>query len=227
MWERISQPMPVNAYLLRLGSLCTPIFVIVFLLEGFTRREYDWMRHPISSLSIGPFGWIQVMNFIVTGVLVALIGLGLRWTFALKSRGSVFGPILLVVAGIGLIGAGIFVSDPVFGFPPEEPLVLAQFTEHGHLHDVFSMLWFLGLPSAGFVFAVRFFTLNKRGWAFYSLASGLGMIVLFVLASLGFLQRPGFVDVAGIYQRLSVTAGLSWASAIAIHAVPPDAAPPR
>jgi hypothetical protein len=208
----------MKSFLLSLGSLCTPLFVIAFLIEGFTRPQYDWMRHPISSLSIGPLGWTQIMNFVMTGTLVAVIGIGLRLGLAPHSRGSLFGPILLVIAGAGLIGAGIFVSDPVFGFPPDKPLVLAQFTAHGRLHDLFSMLWFLGLPGACFVLAVRFFTIGEPGWAVYSVLSGLGMTAFFVLASMGFLQRPGFVDVAGIYQRLSATTGLSWASLIAIHA---------
>jgi len=175
------------------------------------------MRHTISVLSIGPLGWTQIANFVITGTLVALIGIGLRLAFAPHSRGSVSGPILLLVAGIGLVGAGVFVSDPVFGFPPDKPLVLAQFTSHGHLHDLFSMLWFAGLPAACGVLAARFFSIGEPGWAVYSLLSGFGMIVFFVLASMGFLQRPGFVDVAGIYQRLSAMAGLSWAALIAIH----------
>src|SRR5262245_61137958 len=207
----------MKLFLLWLGSLCTPFFVSVFLIEGLTRSQYNWMRHPISSLSIGPFGWEQIVNFVVTGALVALIGIGLRLAFAPHSRGTLFGPILLAVAGTGLIGAGIFVSDPVFGFPPDKPLVLAQFTAHGRLHDLFSMLWFLGLPSACGVLTARFFTIGEPGWAVYSLLSGSGMIVFFVLASMGFLQRPGFVDVAGIYQRLSATTGLLWVSLIAIH----------
>jgi hypothetical protein len=208
----------MRSYLLWVGSLCTPFFVTAFLVEGFTRPQYNWMRHPISSLAIGPLGWTQIVNFVITGTLVALIGIGLRLAFAPHSRGSVFGPILLVVAGIGLIGGGIFVSDPVFGFPPDKPLVLAQFTVRGRLHDLFSMLWFLGLPSACCVLAVRFFTIGELGWAVYSLLSGFGMIAFFVLASMGFLQRPGFVQVAGIFQRLSATTGLSWASLLAIHA---------
>src|SRR5215472_16489484 len=171
----------MKSFLLSLGSLCAPVFVSAFLIEGFTRAQYNWMRHPISSLSIGPLGWTQITSFVTTGTLVALIGIGLRLAFAPHSQGSVFGPILLIVAGIGLIGAGIFVSDPVFGFPPDKPLVLAQFTSHGHLHDLFSMLWFVGLPAACFVLAVRFFAVGEPGWAVYSLLSGLSMIVFFVL----------------------------------------------
>jgi hypothetical protein len=68
------------------------------------------------------------------------------------------------------------------------------------------------------VLAVRFFAIGQHGWAVYSLLSGIGMIALFVLASTGFLQRPGFVDVAGLFERLSATTGLLWASLIAIHA---------
>jgi len=208
----------MKSLLLSFGPLCAPFFVVVFLIEGVTRPQYDWMRHPISALSIGPRGWSQIANFVVTGVLVASIGIGLRLALPPRARSSLSGPILIALAGIGLIGAGVFVSDPVFGFPPDKPLVLAQFSWQGHLHDLFSVLWFLGLPAACVVLAVRFFAIGQRNWAVYSLLSGLGMMVFFVLAAIGFRQRPGFVDVAGVYQRLSVTTGLSWVSVIALHA---------
>jgi len=34
-------------------------FVVAFLLEGATRPDYDPLRHPVSSLALGPFGWTQ------------------------------------------------------------------------------------------------------------------------------------------------------------------------
>jgi hypothetical protein len=46
----------MKSLLFWLGSLCAPFFAIVFLIEGLTRPQYNWMRHPISSLSIGPLG---------------------------------------------------------------------------------------------------------------------------------------------------------------------------
>jgi hypothetical protein len=39
--------------LLACGAIACPLFVIVFLIEGAIRTDYDPLRYPISSLSIG------------------------------------------------------------------------------------------------------------------------------------------------------------------------------
>jgi hypothetical protein len=205
--------------LLALGALCAPVFIVTLVIEGFTRARYNWLRFPISSLSIGPQGWIQIMNFITTGSLIVLLAIGLRLALEPRSKGSVWGPIAVAVAGIGLIGAGLFVSDPVFGYPPDQPLVLKQFTTHGHFHDFFSMFWFMGLPTACFVLARRFLGLGEDGWAVYSILSGIGMLVFFILAGAGFNQTTGLVDYAGVHQRISVSTGLLWLMFLAIHHV--------
>src|SRR4029450_6927248 len=59
----ISRGILMKSYLLWVGSLCTPLLVSAFLIEGFTRPQYNWMRHPISSLSFGPLGWPQIVSF--------------------------------------------------------------------------------------------------------------------------------------------------------------------
>jgi Protein of unknown function (DUF998) len=205
--------------LLALGALCAPVFMIGFMIEGFAREHYSWLRYSISALSIGPHGWMQITNFIVSGWLIVLLAIGLRLSLEPGSRGSVFGPIAVAIAGIGFVGAGIFVSDPVFGYPPDQPLALKQFTIRGHLHDFFSMFWFIGVPTACFVLARRFFALGETTWAIYSILSAVGMLVFFVLAGVGFNQTQGFVDYAGLYQRLSAGTGLIWLMLFALHQI--------
>ena len=215
--------MPINSKdsvatkaLLMCGAIGCPLFVIVFLVEGATRADYNALRYPISSLSIGTFGWTQAANFIVTGLLILAFAIGLRR--ALQSGiGAVWGPLLIGMAGIGLIGAGAFTSDPVFGYPPGAPLVLAQFSTHGHLHDLFSVLVFLGLPIACFVFSRRFATQRNNRWSIYSALTGMGILAAFVLAAIGFNQTPGFVEIAGVYQRLSIIIGWTWITLLALH----------
>ena len=55
--------------LLRCGAAAGPAFVAVFLLEGNGRDGYRPLRHPVSSLALGPHGWIQAGNFVVAGTL--------------------------------------------------------------------------------------------------------------------------------------------------------------
>jgi len=202
--------------LLACGVIGPLLFIIVFLIEGATRADYNPFRYPISSLSIGAMGWTQAANFLLLGALLVAFAIGLQRTLK-GSRGGLWGPILIGLAGIGLFGAGIFTTDPIFGYPPDAPLVLAQYTWHGHLHDLCSVLFFAGVPIASFVFCRRFATSGERGWALYSLLSGLGMLAFFVLAAIGFDQISAFVYVAGVFQRLSISLGLIWVALLALR----------
>lgn len=202
--------------LLACGVIGPPFFIVVFLIQGATRAEYSPLRHPVSALSIGELGWIQAANFVITGLLLLAFAVGLR--LALRpSRGSFWGPLLVGLAGIGLIGAGLFTADPINGYPPGTPLVPTQRTAHGLLHDLFGIPVFLGLPIACFVFTYRFARLGQRGWAAYSALSGFAMFVAFVLAGMGFGQVPGLAEFAGVFQRLSIAAGWAWIALLAVH----------
>ncbi len=44
-----------------------PVFAAAFLVEGGVRDGYRPLRHPVSSLALGPRGWIQTANFAITG----------------------------------------------------------------------------------------------------------------------------------------------------------------
>lgn len=202
--------------LLACGVIGPPLFILVFLIEGATRKDYNALRYPVSSLSIGTSGWTQAANFVVTGLLILALALGLRRALR-AGAGSVWGPLLIALTGIGLIGAGFFTTDPLFGYPPSGPLVLTQFTTHGHLHDFFSSFVFLGLPIACFVLTRGFAVREKPGWVIYSALSGIGILVMFVLAAVGFNQTPGFVNLGGVYQRLSISIGWIWMALLALH----------
>jgi hypothetical protein len=197
--------------LLAIGALGCPLFVLTFFVEGLIRADYDPQRYPISSLAIGEFGWIQSANFLVVGVCFVALAIGAR-----RVGAGTWGPGMIGLAGLGLLGAGVFTTDPVFGYPPNLPLVLAQYTIHGHLHDLFSMFFFVGVPGACFVFSRRFFASGRRAWAAYSMLSGIGMLVACVLTSMGFLQNPNFTPIAGVLQRLTIIIGMTWVTLLAL-----------
>lgn len=111
--------------LLLCGAIAGPLFTIVWIVEGATRSNYDPLRHPISSLSIGEGGWTQAANFLVTGLLMLAFAFGLRRTLASRG-GSTWGPLLIGVIALGFLGAGIFVTDPLNGYPLELPTYLCN-----------------------------------------------------------------------------------------------------
>jgi hypothetical protein len=184
--------------------------------EGATRVNYDPLRYPISSLSIGDAGWMQIATFIITGILVLAFAIALRR--ALRASGSVWGPALVGLAGIGLVGAGIFVTDPLNGYPPGTPLIPTERTIHGILHDLFGIPFFLGLPITSLVFARRFAGKGQGGWAAYSAINGFAMFTVFFFARLSL--RPGFEEMAGLFglfQRITVTIGWAWLTLLAVY----------
>jgi hypothetical protein len=203
--------------LLVCGAIAGPLFTVAWIVEGATRANYNPLRHPVSSLALGEFGWTQVANFIVAGLLTLAFAVGLRR--ALQPRGgSRWGPLLIGAYAIGLLGAGIFVTDPVSGYPPGTPDELIEYSSvHAALHDWLSVPTFLGLPIACFVFARRFVGWGERGWAIYSIVTGLAFAVMFVLASAGFAQTAGLVEFGGLSQRTAITIGWSWLTLLAVH----------
>ncbi|GAA1694559.1 DUF998 domain-containing protein [Glycomyces endophyticus] len=206
---------PSTRSLLLLGAAAGPLFLVAATVQSLLRADYDLLRHPISSLAIGGHGWVQVANFITTGLLIVALALGARRALA-PGRGALWGPILLAAWGVGLIGAGAFESDPVSGYPPGTPDHLTDYTTAGALHDAFSMLGFAALMGAGLVLGARF-ARTERPWAVYSVLTVLAFGVLLALASLGFAQTEGLVEYGGLYQRASLLVGFTWTTALAVR----------
>jgi hypothetical protein len=99
------------------GVIAGPFYIMIGLIQILTRKGFDIRRHALSLLSNGELGWIQITNFIISGLLVIACAVGIRKTLH-SGRGGTWGPLLMGGYGVGLIAAGIFVPDPALGFPP-------------------------------------------------------------------------------------------------------------
>lgn len=60
------------------GVLAGPIYILVGMTQIVTREGFDVTRHPLSMMSLGDLGWVQITNFIVTGLLVIAGAISLR-----------------------------------------------------------------------------------------------------------------------------------------------------
>jgi hypothetical membrane protein len=186
------------------GAFGAFLFTVVYLIEGATRPGYNAWRQPASDLSVGPGGGVQVVSFIICGLLF------LGFAIALN-RDSRWAAILVSIAGVGLIIAGVFVTDPAPGFPLGSTGRTS--TVHGGIHLIASFLVFTTLPIACFVLARWFARAKKRGWALYSLVSGFLMWI--ALAAFGATNGHG--GPAGVFERLAIGTGWLWIALVAVR----------
>lgn len=209
--------------LARRGLLCCgvaagPLFVGTFSLAGARRPGYEPLRHPVSSLSLGPGGWVQAANFAATGMLYLAGAAGLSRAPDSSGDGRL-GPGIFAATGIGLLGAAAFRTDPVSGYPRGTPDAPVESTATGALHNIAAVPVFLGIPAGAFAFARRFRGSGEAAWSLYSAATGTAMLVAASLAGAGFGQARGLVDRAGAFQRVAIVTGFTWLTALSLRAL--------
>jgi hypothetical protein len=202
--------------LLLAGAIAGPVFVTVFLVAGLLARDYDPLRHTVSSLALSDVGWLQTLNFFVDGALLVAFSVGLWRALRLRGTPSTAAPLLIGLAGVGLFAAGLFPTDPIFGYPPGAP---TDPTPHGAVHDVLALvILVVGLPVAAIVMAVDFWRWGERTWALYSALTALLMLGGFQILGRAFgAGDASVVAVAGLIQRVIVVIGWGWISLLAIH----------
>ena len=66
---------------------------------------YDAVRRFGSELSVGRYGWVMIVNFIILGLAVVSLGLAL-WRVAGTTRSGRVGSVMVVVAGLAYLDAG-------------------------------------------------------------------------------------------------------------------------
>src|SRR5947209_4577797 len=103
--------------LLLCGAISGPLFILTVLIQHYTRPAYNPRLQPLSLLELGELGWVQIVNFVLAGVLNLLYAGGL-WRRLHPGRAGTWGPLLIGAYGLGLILVGVFRTDPAGGFPP-------------------------------------------------------------------------------------------------------------
>lgn len=215
----VETPTALTRALLACGVVAGPLYLAVGVAQALTRPGFDITRHDLSLLSNGALGWIQIGNLVVSGLLVLAAATGMRRVLR-AGPGRRWGPALVGVYGLGLIGAGIFRADPAFGFPPGTPADAHAISGHGLLHFVCGGVGFLALIVACLVFSRRFAAAGRRGWAAYSVVTG----VVFFAAFVGIAAGSGNgLTILGFW--IGVILAWTWISAMAarLMAGHPDA----
>ena len=183
------------------------LFVSVFTLLGWLAPGYSWTRMFVSELSLGPQGWAQILNFVLTGTLVVAFGRGLAAHFS-TGAASRAGPVLVQIIGVSLMASGPFTTDPSAMFD--------QSTAHGLVHGIFGAVVFTFAPLSCFVFYRRFrkdpVWRSLAGWTLLS-----GIVLTLGIGILKISQQPGsgLFQWKGLVQRVLLVTFMTWIFAVA------------
>jgi hypothetical protein len=171
--------------LLTAGAVAGPLWAAVSLAQAVTRDGFDITRHPLSALSTGSLGWLQIANFVVAGVLAVAGATGLRRVLTGRPGGT-WAPRLVRSAGVGLIAAGVLVMDPAGGFPAGAPEGMpATMSWHSIGHMVAGTITFISLIAACYVLARHFAKAGSRVLPTAAAASGTALLAGWAWASAG------------------------------------------
>lgn len=182
---------PLMLALVSCGGIGALLFTATYLIEGITQPGYDAWRQAIATLSLGPGGWVQQVNFIVYGVLLVLASVG--WYRLLPpGRATLWFPLFQGIGGLGLMSVGVLTS--------------------GTLHTLLAYALIYAFALGCFALAPRFWVERQwRGWAVYSVITGVLILLfwgLFVQGANG--NVAGLTSLAGLVERLSAGSHALW-----------------
>ncbi|MEE2059742.1 DUF998 domain-containing protein [Rhodococcus artemisiae] len=191
-----------------IGSIALVVFVVVFLVDGWTRPGYHPVRQPVSALALGRRGWIQTTNFIVCGAAVTVGAVGVAATFGSGLLGVAIG-----VFGVSLMISGLFPMDAMRGYPPGTPdRTPTEYTRRHKIHDHAGAVVFTSLPAAAIVAVL---TVPGAGWSWFSGLTAVALTIGFVVFGQAWEDDSRF---AGLVQRMVITAGWVWLALLFFHA---------
>ncbi|HEY9412790.1 MAG TPA: DUF998 domain-containing protein [Jiangellaceae bacterium] len=187
----------------RFLAVALAVFIAVIALEDLLRTDLSATEHWISHLSLGDHGWVNIADLVFGGLTVLLLAPLVR-----RHSTSRWPSRWVAVAGVGLVIAGLFVSDA----PPGTRYIEAV-TWHGQVHDLGGGLAFLGLV----VGAVTTRHLVSRGWGWVAgVTVATAWIVASVLAGIGYADDSANLP-SGLAERIAMLAGIAWLAALAVR----------
>ncbi|MEI4741895.1 DUF998 domain-containing protein [Rhodococcus erythropolis] len=190
--------------LLLAGAFAGPLFYLSAIVQMLTRPGFDLHIHPLSQLSTGDQGWIQILTFVLVGLGLICLSIGHRGV-ATSGLGRAAIPVLVAISGVGFIAAGVFPQDPANGFPlgvADGPV--AEPTWHALVHMVAAIVAFTALAVAAIIALVR--AIRER-----RVAAGIGNGIVAIA-----LLAPVIPDIASIQVAITGLFAFGWCTMTAI-----------
>ena len=205
----MTKTVPVPPALLRrlwIGLAASGLSLALTIIQGFFREGFDAWHQPICALSLGPGGWLQMLNMVVFGAVVLTTVAPWRRVLA-GARGGTIYPVLTALVGASFIGVGIIPPDPAPGYDPEG-LALQAPTALGVAHIAIAGITTLCTAIGFFVMGAR---LSRDPawprWTLYSWVAAFIAIGCITVFSIWSMQPRGF---AGTFERVATLVPILW-----------------
>lgn len=203
-----------SAGLIAAAGLGAVTFVVIFTLDGWTRSGYRPGYHPVSALALGERGWLQTVNFVLSGSLIAVGGVAMMLGGIGVGRWWPLG-VCLVVLGLGLVASGIFRMDPMRSYPPGAPTGTPEQVSRAHTwHDHAGAVVFFSLPITAAVAALT----APTGWTLRG-GSVVAAVATSYLTSRFTAAWEADGPDTGLWQRATLVVGLGWVTVVSLVAM--------
>jgi hypothetical protein len=213
----ISHPsLGVSKLAARLAIVLSATFLTILFLLHFLEPEFDPSWRMISEYELGRYGWMMTLAFFCWGgcVLALLVAL---WP-TLRTMGGRIGQWWLLVIGIALFGAGVFITNPITDPTPSTA---------NSLHTLCGAIVILTFPIAASIVA-RSLTRNQEWssarrrlvWATFLVWFGLLAFFASIIISKIINPSAGRVGpdvLLGWPNRFMVVAYHLWLIVVALH----------
>lgn len=183
------------------------VFTLAWLIAWPAQDTYSPRHEDISALAAldAQQSWIMIVGFLALGVGIAALGLAL-WNAVRSSRSARIGAVLVALAGLGILVAGLARNDCSSELAACQARAADDFSWHHNVHDLISGLVFALLVVAQLVLARAFRGDDRwRDLRAYSAVSGLATLVLLVL-----FGSEVFGDSNGLVQRVFLAVPFAW-----------------
>ena len=171
---------------LTVGVAGAVLFTTTYLIEGATRPGYNGWQQAISALSLGPGGWLQQADFIVFRCVHTLYGCRLAGGTQRRRRRPVVSHHSRSRRA-RVDSRWLLLTGPSTWLSPRGTR-LTPSTLHEEIHIIGAFVNVFAMVLGLFVMAWRFARdLHWRGWAVYSMISGI--LTLVFMALFGMVQR--------------------------------------
>ncbi|MFF2890077.1 DUF998 domain-containing protein [Paenibacillus sp. NPDC057967] len=207
----VAKPLTVTASRFALVSIFSgALFILLLSILHLLQPEFDPTWRFISEYALGNFGWMMHVAF---GLLaVAQISVAITIFPHIRTVTGYIGLVILGISAIGVIIAGIFVTDPISMSPDDA-------TFNGRMHSIGAMLDYT--PVAALLISLSLSRLDAwRPIKNRLLTSAVISIIAMLVFILQIPQDGQFGPevLAGLFGRILILADIAWLIIVGIHA---------